>query len=103
MILFLSRINDRGSISFDLENINDNFTNITYLSKSDISSEINKNKDNISSNLITINNNETKINNISSNEIYLKNLENILLCSYNYEINFNNVIPFFKKYFNIFL
>ena len=44
MILFSSRINPKGVVSFDLKHINDNFTNITYLSKSDISSEINKYK-----------------------------------------------------------
>ena len=43
MILFLSRINPKGTVSFNLKHANDNFTNITYSSKSNISSQTDKN------------------------------------------------------------
>ena len=70
MVLSLGRINPRGNLSFNFEHINDDFNNITYSDKSAISLKIDKNKDNISSNLIAINDN--KINNILSNKTYLK-------------------------------
>ena len=44
MLLFLHRNNREGYGSFNLEYINDNFTNITYLNKTDISLKIDKNK-----------------------------------------------------------
>ena len=43
MVLSLARINSRGTTSFNLEHTNDNFTNIIYLDKSDISLKIDKN------------------------------------------------------------
>ena len=65
MVFLLSRINPRGTVSFNLEHINDNFINIIYLDKTDISLKIDKNIDNISTNL-------SEINNIKKNIIYLK-------------------------------
>ena len=46
MVLFLHRVNREGFGSFNLEHINDNFTNIIYLDKTDISLKIDKNKPN---------------------------------------------------------
>ena len=72
MVLLLSRINPRGTVSFNLEHINDNFINIIYLDKTDISLKIDKNKDNTSANL-------SEISNIRKNKTYLKSIYNISL------------------------
>ena len=64
IMLFLFRVYRHGTGSFNLELINENFINIAYLDKNDISLKINKNKNDISSNLEKINTNE---NDISSN------------------------------------
>ena len=64
IILDLYRIYRRGTGNFNLELINENFVNISYLDENDIYLKINKNKDNISSNLGKI---TTKEGNISSN------------------------------------
>ena len=64
MILDLYRVNRQGVGSFNLELIDENFVNIVYLDKNDISLKINKNKNNISPNLSKTTTNE---GNISSN------------------------------------
>ena len=75
IVLYLFRAYRHGSGIFNLELINENFVNITYLDKNDISlkikknksdisfnlSKINTNKGNISTNLLKINTNEEKI------------------------------------------
>ena len=63
-ILYLFRVYRHGAGNFNLELINENFVNITYLDKNDISLKIDTNKNDISSNLSKIGDNE---NNISSN------------------------------------
>ena len=64
IILYLYRVNRKGIGSFNLELINENFVNIAYLDKNDISLKINTNSNDISSNLGKITTNE---GNISSN------------------------------------
>ena len=44
IILYLSRVYRHGAGIFNLELINENFTNIIYLDKNDISLKIEKNK-----------------------------------------------------------
>ena len=61
IILYLYRVNRQGVGSFNLELINENFVNIAYLDKNDISLEINKNKNDISSNSGKITTNEGHI------------------------------------------
>ena len=61
IILDLYRVYRHGAGVFNLELINENFTNIAYLDKNDISLEIEKNKSDISTNLININTNEDNI------------------------------------------
>ena len=86
-IIYLYRVYRHGAGILNLELINENFVNIAYLDKNDISLKIKKNKNNISTNLININTNEDNIaynlneinyikNNISKS--YLKNVYNIL-------------------------
>ena len=110
IVLTLERINPRGTVSFNLEHINDNFANITYLDRSDISLKIDKNENNISSNLININLNEdnmaynlSEIDNIKNNTFksYLKNICNIL--SYNKKLKSILEIHFMKKYLMLML
>ena len=50
IIIYLYRVNRQGVGSFNLELINENFVNIVYLDKNDISLTINTNKNDISSN-----------------------------------------------------
>ena len=64
VILDLYRVYRHGTGVFNLELINENFTNIVYLDKNDISLKITTNEGNISSNLGKITTNE---GNISSN------------------------------------
>ena len=73
ILLYLFRVYRHGAGNFNLELINENFVNITYLDKNDISLKIDTNKNNISSNLLEISNNKndiasnlSKINNNSS-------------------------------------
>ena len=73
ILLYLFRVYRHGAGNFNLELINENFVNITYLDKNDISLKIDTNKNNISSNLSEISNNKndiasnlSKINNNSS-------------------------------------
>ena len=64
ILLYLFRVYRHGSGNFNLELINENFFNITYLDKNDISLKIDTNKEDIASNLSKIN---TNVGNISSN------------------------------------
>ena len=64
IVLDLYRVYRHGTGNFNLELINENFVNITYLDKNDISLKINANEGNISSNLAQISTNK---GNISSN------------------------------------
>ena len=64
IILELYRVYRHGTGNFNLELINENFVNIAYLDKNDISLKIDTNEGNISSNLGKITTNE---GNISSN------------------------------------
>ena len=63
IILYLYRVYRHGAGFFNLELINENFTNIAYLDKNDISLKIDKNKNDISSNLGIINTNKSDIKN----------------------------------------
>ena len=71
--LDLYRVYRHGAGVFNLELINENFINFAYLNKNNISLKIDKNKNDISSNLGKIGNNE---NNISSNLSKIGNNEN---------------------------
>ena len=68
IILYLYRVYRHGAGVFNLELINENFTNITYLDKNDISLKIDKNKNDISANLEKIdkiNTSKTHLNHIN--------------------------------------
>ena len=108
MILFLHRNNIQGFGSFNLQHINDNFTNIAYLDRSDISLKIDKNENDISTNLMGINTNEDniaynleEINSIKNNisKSYLKNIYNILFYDKKTQIDFRNL--FYEKVFDV--
>ena len=73
IILDLYRVYRHGTGIFNLELINENFVNVSYLDKNDISLKIEDNENNISSNLGKIENNE---NNISSNLSKIEDNEN---------------------------
>ena len=64
IVLYLFRVYRHGTGNFNLELINENFVNVTYLDKNDISLKIDSNKDDIATNLSKITTNE---GNISSN------------------------------------
>ena len=112
--LFLHCVNRLGHGNIILEiPEKDNFIDIIYLNKSIDFNLINKNSDNISSNLEKINTNETDIasnlteinlikkdtTELKSNKTYLKNLENILFYNERTQIDFNNL--FYQKVFDI--
>ena len=98
--LFLHCVNRNGVGNIVLQiPKQDNFIDIIHLNKSIDFSLINKNSDNISSNLEKINENKNKINNISSNKIYLKNMYNIIFYNEKTQIDFNNL--FYEKVFEI--
>ena len=61
IILDLHRVYRNGTGIFNLELINENFVNIAYLNKNDISLKINSNKEDIASNLSKITTNEEDI------------------------------------------
>ena len=61
IILDLYRVYRHGAGNFNLELINENFVNISYLDKNDISLKIEKNKSDIASNLSKITTNEGDI------------------------------------------
>ena len=103
---YLYRVYRHAAGVFNLELINENFTNIAYLDKNDISLKIDTNKSDISSNLGKINTNKNNIknndddiaynlrkikkikNNISKS--YLKNIYNVLLYDKKTQIDFRN-------------
>ena len=111
IILDLYRVYRHGTGSFNLELINENFVNITYLDKNDISlkiennissnlSKINTNKGNISTNLGKI---DTNKNNISTNLIKINSNEDDILTNLN-EINYlknNSSKSYLKNVYNI--
>ena len=122
VILDLYRVYRHGTGVFNLELINENFTNIVYLGKNDISLKIEKNKSDISSNLgkidtnksdistnlIKINSNEddilhnlSEINYIKNNisKSYLKNIYNVSFYDKKTQIDFRNL--FYEKVFDI--
>ena len=112
IILYLYRVYRHGEGFFNLELINENFTNITYLDKNDISLKTEKNKSDISSNLEKIDRNKSNIkdndadiaynlrdiNNIK-NSIYLKSVYNILFYNKKTQTNFRNL--FYEKVFDV--
>ena len=61
ILLYLFRVYRHGAGNFNLELINENFVNITYLDKNDISLKIDTNQNNISTNLSKITANEGDI------------------------------------------
>ena len=73
IILDLCRVYCHGAGVFNLELINENFTDTSYLDKNDISLKIEKNKNDISTNLIGINANEDNIAYNLSEINYIKN------------------------------
>ena len=120
ILLYLFRVYRHGTGNFNLELINENFVNVSYLDKNDISlkidtnardistnlSKIDVNKDDIATNLIKINSNEddilynsTEIDYLKNNmsKSYLKNIYNILF--YDKQINFKEV--FYEKVFDV--
>ena len=108
ILLDLYRIYRHGTGIFNLELINESFTNIAYLDKNDISLKIDTNKNDISTNLTIININEDNIiynlneinyleNNISKQ--YLKNVYNILFYNKKTQIDFRGI--FFEKVFDV--
>ena len=72
ILLYLFRVYRHGAGNFKLEVINENFVNITYLEKNDISLKIDTNKNDIASNLGKISTDEGDISSnlgkISTNE-----------------------------------
>ena len=61
ILLYLFRVYRHGAGNFNLELTNENFVNISYLDKNDISLKINANKEDIASNLSKITTNEGDI------------------------------------------
>ena len=108
LILLLHRHNRHGLGDIDLEIDDDsvNYININYVDKNN--EDIEKNKNNISTNLIKINSNEddiaynlSEINYLKNNNStqYLKNVYNILFYNKKTQIDFRGI--FFEKVFNI--
>ena len=108
MILLLHRHNRHGlgNISLEINNDNINYININYIDKNN--EDIEKNKNNISTNLIKINSNEddilynlSEINYLKNNmsKSYLKNIYNILFYESKTQIDFRNI--FFEKVFDV--
>ena len=61
ILLYLFRVYRHGAGNFNLELIKENFVNITYLDKNDISLKINTSKEDIASNLSKITTNKDDI------------------------------------------
>ena len=108
IILDLYRVYRHGAGVFNLELINESFTNIAYLDKNYISLKIDTNKNDISTNLIKINSNEddilynsSEINYIKNNisKAYLKNIYNILFYNKKTQVDFRNI--FYEKVFDV--
>ena len=97
-----------GNINLEIDDDNINYININYIDKNN--EDIEKNKNNISTNLIKINSNEddvlynlSEINYIKNNNStqYLKNIYNILF--YNKKTQSILEIYFMKKYLMLML
>ena len=95
-----------GNIDLEIDDDNINYININYIDKNN--EDIEKNKDNISTNLIKINSNEddilynlSEINYIKNNNStqYLKNIYNILFYNKKTQIDFRGI--FFQKIFDV--
>ena len=100
IILDLYRVYRHGIGNFNLELINENFVNVSYLDKNDISLKIEDNENNISSNLGKI---DTNKNNISTNLIKINSNEDDILYNLN-EINYlknNKSTQYLKNVYNI--
>ena len=96
----------KGDINLEINDDNINYININYLDKNN--EDIEKNKNNISSNLIKINSNKddilynlSEINYIKNNNStqYLKNIHNILFYNKKSQIDFRNI--FYEKVFDV--
>ena len=109
VILLLHRHNRHGlgNISLEIDDDNNNYININYVDKNN--DDIEKNKNDISTNLIKINSNEDdilynlgEINYLKSNKStqYLKNIYNILFYNKKTQIDFRND-SFYEKVFDI--
>ena len=90
ILLYRIKRKEVGNIILEIPE-RDNFFNIIHLNKSIDFSIIEKNRDNISSNLMTINN--------ISNNIYLKNVYNILF--YDKKLKLNLMIYFMKNHLKL--
>ena len=95
-----------GNIDLKIDDNNENYINIDYLDRND--ENIEKNKNNISTNLIKINSNEddiaynlSEINYLKNNKStqYLKNVYNILFYNKKTQIDFRN--NFYNKTFEL--
>ena len=114
IILDLYRVYTHGTGNFNLELINENFVNIAYLDKNDISLKINTNKEDIASNLKKIGDNTNYIasnlgkidenkNDISTNLIKINSNEDDILYNLN-QINYiknNNSKSYLKNVYSI--
>ena len=109
MILLLHRHNRHGlgNINLEIDNNSDNYININYVDKGN--EDLEKNKNNISTNLIKINSNEddilynlNEINYLKNNKStqYLKNVYNILFYDKKTQIGFRSD-SFYEKVFDI--
>ena len=108
IILLLHRHNRHGlgNINLEIDDDSINYININYLEKNN--EDIEKNKNDISTNLIKINSNEddilynlSEINYLKNNsKSYLKNVYNILLYDSKNQISFKEDI-FYEKVFDI--
>ena len=108
VILLLHRHNryGLGNINLEINDDSNNYININYIEKNN--EDIEKNKNDILSNLISINGNEdniaynlNEINNIKNNssKSYLKKVYNILFYDKKTQINFRDY--FFEKVFDV--
>ena len=97
-----------GNINLEIDDDNENYINIDYLDRNN-EERINTNKNNISTNLIYIRDNEdniasnlNEINYLKNNnsKSYLKNIYNILFYNHNEQISFKGEI-FYEKVFEL--
>ena len=108
IILDLYRFYCHGAGVFNLGLINENFANVAFLDKNDISFKIDENENNVLTNLININGNEnniaynlSEINYIKNNipNSYLKNIYSILFYDTKTQIDFRNL--FYENAFDV--
>ena len=108
MILLLHRHNRHGlgNINLEIDDDSINYIDINYIEKNN--EDIEKNKNDISTNLIKINSNEddilynlSEINYLKNNnsKSYLKNVYNILFYDKKTQIDFRNI--FYEKVFDV--